>query len=89
MRWLRRLFGTPGLHPHVDDEDQRDRIHEAIGYLTGDELKVVRQLADRLVSGREQYGELVVATDRRDFDVELLQELLDACVYLTAKGTRA
>ena len=50
--------------------------------LEDDALRVLRNLAARLVRGRAAYGRLTLATDSRDFLEELHQELQDACVYL-------
>ena len=47
-----------------------------------DELRVVDKLVSRLIAGREQYGELDIASDKRDFQTEAAEELQDATVYM-------
>ncbi len=49
-----------------------------------DELAVVELVAERLVLGRRQYGALHLATDRRDFEREALEEAADLAVYVAA-----
>lgn len=46
-----------------------------------DELRVIDALLARLELGRERYGQLVLAKDRRDWRRERREELLDAIVY--------
>lgn len=50
--------------------------------LTHDERLAVRFIVDRiLVQGRETYAPWVAATDARDMDAEIADELADAIVY--------
>ena len=102
---LRRLGDycpTPGA---VDSCDWRDpaRVRAmtstwlanallAAGHTLGDdELRVLLYVASRLRMGAQQYGRLDLATDRRDWRVELGQEAADALVYAAcaalAKGS--
>jgi hypothetical protein len=67
----------------------RERILAALDRLGADELEVLAIVSERLVMGRSQYGELQLATDRRDFRHEALLELADGCVYLAAGIVRA
>jgi len=46
-----------------------------------DELALLALIADRLLLGRRCYGELRLATDRRDFHREALEEAADLAVY--------
>lgn len=89
LEWLFPIHRAAELNT---DQARRDDIADACDRLTGDELEVLARIADRLVMGRKQYGELCLKTDRRDFDSELLAELLDACAYaamrLITKGER-
>jgi hypothetical protein len=52
-------------------------------HLGEDERRVLVTLATRLRRGREQYGELAIATDRRDWQREAHEEALDLSVYLS------
>ena len=47
--------------------------------------KVIGLIKDRLDAGAKKYGEEILISDKRDFVVETLEELLDACVYLACK----
>jgi hypothetical protein len=46
-----------------------------------DELAVLHLVAERLVKGREFYGNLSLASDPRDFRRESIEEVADALVY--------
>lgn len=61
-----------------------ERLHALAGELGADELAVLCLVAERLKIGRERYGDLQVATDRRDFGVEALEETADGLVYAAA-----
>lgn len=52
--------------------------------LADDELKVLLLLAVRVRQGRAQYGHLNVRGDRRNFQCETLEEVLDGLFYLGA-----
>lgn len=58
-----------------------ERLHAVASELGVDELAVLCLVAERLRLGRERYGPLQVATDRRDFGVEALEEVADGLVY--------
>lgn len=49
--------------------------------LGDDEEEVLRVLRGRLELGRKQYGKLDIARDSREWSKELLEEVLDQCVY--------
>jgi hypothetical protein len=70
---------------HEADLTDPERLVLAInGRLAGmsvDELRVMNQVASRLERGRVSYGSLDIAGDRRDWLLELDQELVDAVVY--------
>lgn len=57
--------------------------------LEGDELHVLKAIEARLVAGKKQYGQLDLRCDKRDWSKELLDELLDACVYLVCERIRS
>jgi hypothetical protein len=46
------------------------------------ERYAVEKLLERVVEGKRVYGELVIATDPRDFVHEALQEALDQTFYI-------
>lgn len=58
-----------------------DRINSALRRLEPAALEVVAYVADRMVMGRAQYGDLDV-NDGRDWMKEASQELGDCSVYL-------
>lgn len=64
--------------------DARARLAALLDQLGPDELAVMEMVAHGLVRGRQVYGELDVATDRRDLHAELGAELRDALVYAAA-----
>jgi len=64
------------------DPTPRERITRALAQLGADEAEVLAVVAERLVMGRAQYGALQLATDRRDFVDEGLQEAADLSLYL-------
>ncbi len=47
--------------------------------------EVLNLIKNRLDRGAKKYGEEILVTDKRDFTVESLEEILDACVYLACK----
>lgn len=65
-----------------------DRLLTSWRRLGTDERTVVALVAERLAAGRETYGELAIATDRRDFGAEAAEELVDAVVYLAVETLR-
>ena len=60
------------------------RLTSLAQHLGRDELAVLILVAERLRSGRRIYGELRLATDRRDFTHEALEEAADMAVYAAA-----
>jgi hypothetical protein len=57
------------------------RLLELAVQLGPDEQAVLLLIAERLTHGRQQYGTLRVATDRRCFPQEALEEAADGLVY--------
>ena len=47
--------------------------------------RILKMIKNRLELGAEQYYQEVPLNDGRDFIKETLEELLDACVYLSAE----
>ena len=47
--------------------------------------RILKMIKDRLDLGAEKYYQEVPLDDGRDFIKETLEELLDACVYLSAE----
>jgi len=57
------------------------QLRETAADLGTDELRVLVLVAERLAKGRQRYGALDIAGDRRDFRVETLEEVADGLVY--------
>jgi hypothetical protein len=68
--------------------EARTRLAGIAELLGEDEIAVLEQVAVGLAAGRKVYGELVLATDRRDFRAEAGAELRDAIVYSAAELLR-
>ena len=66
----------------------RDIIASALARPGPDELELLAELTVRLAAGRQVYGQLHLAADRRDFHAEAGEELLDAGFYLAADTPR-
>ena len=47
--------------------------------------EVIQLIKERLDAGAKKYGEEILIDDKREFVVETLEEILDACVYLACK----
>ena len=47
--------------------------------------KVVEKIKSRLDIGAKKYGEEILISDEREFIQEALEEVLDACIYLSCK----
>ena len=47
--------------------------------------EVIQLIKERLDAGAKKYGEEILMDDDREFVEEALEELLDACVYLSCK----
>ena len=65
-----------------------ERLNEIAEGLGPDELAVLIQIAERIAMGRDQYGELDIDKDRRDFSDEAAEEAQDALVYIAAGKIR-
>lgn len=63
------------------DAEELYELWTIIQRLNGDERAPLLMLARRIWKGREQYGALDLATDKRDFASELLEELADGVAY--------
>jgi hypothetical protein len=64
-----------------DRRGVRAELDAAVDALGPDELRVLLFLAARMVAGRERYGELRLAIDRRDFERERSEEIADLLTY--------
>lgn len=60
------------------------RLSTIAARLGTDEIAVLALVAQRLLLGRERYGALRLATDRRDFAREALEEAADGLAYAAA-----
>lgn len=56
-------------------------LEKKCGCLNTDERAVVEMQVDRMLAGKTVYGNLNVDTDARDFELEMLQEILDGMHY--------
>jgi len=65
-----------------------DALTIACADLGADELRVLSAIAARLAEGRRTYGELDLATDKRDFSAEARDEVFDALVYVACRLIR-
>ena len=61
-------------------DDYRDICHLAAA-MEPDARAVLAAIARRLAKGREQYGDLSIDNDPRDWNEEAREELLDLVVY--------
>ena len=51
----------------------------------GNNKEIVALIENRLEKGKREYNQEVDVFDGRDWTKEALEELLDACVYITAE----
>ena len=72
-----------------DVDDVRKELVSFADTLGPDELRVLLRVARRLNVGFERYGEMRLSRDKRDYDREASEELLDWLVYTEMKGERA
>jgi hypothetical protein len=66
----------------------RRNIHHILDDLNEDEARVVLTFARRISAGRDAYGPLDLARDRRDFRKEAGEEALDLAAYLAFELVR-
>lgn len=62
-----------------------EQLTEILPKLGPDEQRVLLRIAERLVLGCAQYGQLNIASDRRNWTEEAAQEALDLSVYLAIR----
>jgi hypothetical protein len=77
-------MATPAVRLRPPEGDRLDPLMACAAQLGADELAVLVLVAERLVRGRQIYGELNLATDVRDFRREALEEAADMAVYAAA-----
>lgn len=65
----------------MTDPELRAQLASLATELAGDELRVLVLNAERLLTGRAQYGQLILAKDGRCWTAEMLAELIDATQY--------
>lgn len=64
-------------------------LHGAVEDLNWDELSVVLKVAERVKSGRAEYGPLSLDNDRREFVLtDVSEELIDSLAYLAMQIER-
>ena len=44
--------------------------------------KIIKLISERIEKGKKEYADEINPHDGRDWELEALEELLDACVYL-------
>jgi hypothetical protein len=66
------------------DRSPSEHLLTVVKRLGPDEVALLALIAERLLLGRRRYGELHLATDRRDFQHEALEEAADLAVYAAA-----
>ena len=64
------------------------RLQSLIDLLEPDAREVLETIAERMVGGRRQYGDLVIDRDARDFRQEFAEEMLDGAVYAAIETVR-
>jgi len=47
--------------------------------------RILKLIESRLDKGKRKYGHENIEADGRDFEIEALEEILDCCVYISAK----
>jgi len=87
----RSLARERGVQPERNPESPGDRlrrrnatercVRSMLPALGLDELRVVETVVSRLLKARDQYGELNLDEDPRDFRVEAAEELADFIAY--------
>lgn len=65
----------------TDGADTAHQLLDVCAELGTEELRVLVLVAERLRVGQRRYGRFDLATDRRDFHHEALEEVADALVY--------
>lgn len=65
----------------VSRTELRESIWQALGTLGYDELRVVSRIIQRLQLGQQVYGVLSIDTDKRNWDDEAREKVLDLAVY--------
>ena len=62
--------------------DVRHELEKMVNFKLGsDELRILLRVARRLSVGFERYGAMRVAKDKRDYQKEAFEEILDWLVY--------
>ena len=66
----------------------RNELISMVQCLEDDSVRVILAIAQRLKMGREQYGDLHIARDPRDWTKEAHEEALDLAAYLAIATLR-
>ena len=69
--------------------DSHARLIAAVAQLEPDAVAILASVAERLVLGRKQYGDMNLQTDKRAFGREALEEAYDGLVYVASALLRA
>lgn len=76
---------TPGRTKSTTVRERGMRVRELqvlVGRLADEELDILTLLTRRVLIGQVQYGRLTAARDRRTFEVEALEEIVDGLFYV-------
>ena len=65
----------------ISMEYGREELDDLADDLNQDEMELVLRFMRRIHKGREDYGELDISSDRRDWRKERREELLDLVAY--------
>ena len=67
----------------------KERVLACVAILGEDELEVLAEVAEGMVIGRSVYGELNIASDRRNMEREAFAEVRDGLVYTAIEMIKA
>lgn len=67
------------------DAENRRQIFNKLADLEGDELKVISILVDKMLLGSNKYGSWDSENDKRDYQKEAMEEVMDALNYCAMK----
>lgn len=81
---LARAAVMPSNRTDTTDRGSYARLITLAERLGSHEVAVLTLIAERLLLGRRCYGDLRLATDRRNFRREALEEAADLAVYAAA-----
>lgn len=66
--------------------DRRAQLWRMVAQLNLDETEAIMSFVAKLLEGKDKHGALDLATDARDWDEEIRQEMVDAAFYAVFKS---